>query len=483
MKQAYFFRISKRSIKMKSGRILFLALAMLVLSALACQIGGTGTPPAGGEDTVATVVAATLAAIGESEGPGEDAIPTEIVPTLATVSPATPIPTATPDTLKIAYIADGNLFLWQEGVGVTPLTSTSSPNYSQVVFSDDGRWLAYVSEGALWVLLLDELPAVPKKLVNSDELHTLRTEYTDEFPAGATDLQIDQIIWRPGTHQIYYNTILIYPGMGRAPVPTNDLHMIDVDTHEKRRLLNVHQGGEITFSPNGNLFAAVQENRIAIFQADASTHWDALTYPTITTFSGYSAYIPSIKWAADSTSLRVIIPPENPDTLSPQPTTVWSIPADGTPAVNLGEFFAKPFAYVENAWSDDLQYFAYIAGDESTSALHIASANLDFDVTVGTVTPQAIYFLGWSPDNDHFLYNVQPPGSDSGLYLGQRSTLETTPVSGNTSIQMHWVDDSRFWYTQYIGGSMILSLHNSGSATTETVFSGAANLGPVTSHP
>lgn len=466
---------------MKSARTLFLSLAILILSALACQVGGIGTPPAGGEDSIATVVAATLAAIGESEAPG--VIPTESAPPLAEAATSTPTPaaapppgptdiTAPPVTLKIAY--GEHLMIQNEETAAWTTWPVSSSGLSWVAFSDDGKWIIYTNSGELWALNLSTIPPLtPQKLVNSDELDALRDAYADEFSADS--LSFDQIVWRPGTHEVYYATQIInYEGSGYYQ-PVYDLHKINLDTMETQHLLGYQQGGRITFSPDGNLFAAVQGDRIQLFQTDSGMHWDALLFTPVMTSSEYT-YLPPVAWSADETYLRVIIPPQDPMATPAQPTTIWNIPANGDPAIPIGQIYPQPFKFIDAPWTKDLQYFAYIGGSYGASTLHLTSAGLESDVIFAT--GEDIDFLGWSPNNDHFIYRR----TDGGLYIGQRSTASTTLIdTTHARYTVHWIDATRFWYIRRTAGLMEIFLYDLSSSTATPIASDTS--GSITFYP
>ena len=111
---------------------------ILVLSLTNCIPLGT---PRDNQNALETIVALTLTAVaGEAPAPPPK---TDTPDAPAPVETETPdIPTFTPPrALQVAYIKNGNIYIWTEGESSVGLTSTGDA--VDVSISDDGQVIAY----------------------------------------------------------------------------------------------------------------------------------------------------------------------------------------------------------------------------------------------------------------------------------------------------------------------------------------------------
>jgi hypothetical protein len=106
-------------------------------------------------------------------------------------------------------------------------------------------------------------------------------------------------------------------------------------------LLPHGQGGEFIYSPNGQEIAISTATSISLVHTDGTNRREVLTYPMVATYSEYSFYAMPI-WAADSSSLRVAIPPADPLGEPRQPTTLWTIPSMEISPLKNGSIMAAP---------------------------------------------------------------------------------------------------------------------------------------------
>jgi Tol biopolymer transport system component len=436
-------------------------MLILILSVLLTACGSMPTPPADDPSTLATMVAATVqAALNEppAEAPADlPAAPTQTSPAENGNAPAPAAPTATPIPtstvpppppaagLKVAYVKDGNVYVWTEGGSSIGLTSTGDAR--RVRISSDGQRIAYVRELAgapfayeLWVVNSDGWLLNPQLLVSQAEMGVLKA--ASQF-ASADGFDFDQVEFRPGTHDLYYSTVPRFMGPGYAP--SYDLRMVNADTQAKSALFDFGQAGAFTFSPDGAQVVLSTPDHISLANADGNNlRSHVLTYPLVGTYSEYQ-YHPFPIWAADSLSLRVAIPPEDTLAEPTPPTSLWYIPVDGTSATQLGSMNSIPFDWPNNAFSPDMSYIAYVksVGDPTANQreLHIAYADGSGDIVFATGT--SLQFRGWTPDSTRFLY-ASNSVDDSGLYLGSiGGGVFTISSVHQTMRQIEWVDNDR----------------------------------------
>ncbi|HWQ82948.1 MAG TPA: hypothetical protein VN363_00185, partial [Anaerolineales bacterium] len=193
---------------------------------------GPGTPTLSDEAVLGTKVAATLTAILPASSPVADtpqpgtpeatsppaASPTSLQPTKAQPTLTTPVAMA-------AYAREGVVYLWTEGT-IRPLTSTGTEVFT-VILSDDGRWVAYTRQVDD---LRQEIWAVQTGGMDGERLMS-SADFAAIDPAALAVLP-NQIGWVPGSHTLAFNTHQVFEGPGVSPY--DDLHLIDVDTFERR---------------------------------------------------------------------------------------------------------------------------------------------------------------------------------------------------------------------------------------------------------
>jgi len=442
---------------MKSIKILIL-FSLISILLVACSAVPPPPPPVDEQVLLATMVAETVQAALD-EPSAETPIPTNasvdnnapapVAPT-AEAAPLTAVPQPVrPATLTVAYVKDGNVYVWAEGGSSIGLTNTGDAR--KLSISSDGQRIAYVRELAsappayeLWVVNSDGALLNPQLLVSQVEMNALKA--ASQF-TNADGFDFDQVEFRPGTHDLYYSTVPRFMGPGYAP--SYDLRMVNVDTLAKSTLFDFGQAGAFTFSPDGAQIVLSAPDHISLVNADGSNFREnVLMYPLVITYSEYQ-YHPRPKWSVDSASLRVAVPPADPLADPLPPTALWYLPIDGSPATQLASIPAIPFDWPDNAFSPDMSYIAYVknVGDptENQRELHIAYADGSNDYIVAT--GENLSFRSWLPDSTRFTYSFLGT-SDTGLYLGNLSGGDAFTIASlhQTVQQMSWVDASRFIY-------------------------------------
>jgi len=412
----------------------------------------TGTSP-DNQTALETIVAATLTAIaGELPAATETSVPVE------TATPG--VPTFTPPrALQVAYVKDGNVYIWTEGESSVGLTNTHDA--IRVSISDDGQVIAYTRQNPnndfiyeLWAVNTSG-PTNARLLVSQTEFEALKavSPYTE-----ARSLIPDFFEFQPGTHQLAYSTIPLFEGPWYAP--GEDFHLINTDTLEKTTVFDFGQGGLFSFSPDGKQVALSSADHISLANADGSNlRPNVLTFPLVGTYSEYQ-YRPRPHWAADSGSLRVAIPPEDTLATPIPPTKVWEIPVDSSPATQTGSIFAIPFAWPDTPFSPNLEQVGYAktVGDPTLNQRELHIANVDGSEDFVIASGEGVEFWHWTPDGTRFVYAING-GAEQGAYLGQLSGGTTLIASIPSSVQqMRWVDPSRFLYFNENGNILELRI-------------------------
>jgi dipeptidyl aminopeptidase/acylaminoacyl peptidase len=420
-------------------------VAALVLVTLACgTIAPTAAPTSNVEDVLATQVAGTLTALATVAPEPATAKPPEASPTSA------PTPPPAPQPLRVAYVKDGNVWLWTDGFGAAQLTAIGS--VQEVRLSDDGQVLAYVRES---IPFEPEIYAINRD-GSGDRLLVGAADFLATYsgdPAYAPNgIGVYQMDWRPGSHELYYNTRPLFEGPGLGCY--NDLRAVNADTLAQTVFFGRDEGGLFYFSPDGAQLALVTPTSVSLANADGSNlRRDVLTFDSVITYSEY-LYYPHPVWATDSSGLRIAIPPADP-MLSPlPPTSLWYLPIDGSPAIFSGTIQAMLFAWPDTAISPDLNRVGYArpfgSPSDNLRELHLANADASGDTFF--TSGEGVEFLGWLPDSTQFVFVMRGSDAMSGVHIGSLGSGYTTISSDPAMIRdIRWVDSTRFIYLWHSG--------------------------------
>lgn len=368
--------------------------------------------------------------------------------TLAPTSPPLAKPTSTPagesSTLRVIFIKEANVWMWTEEFG--PVTLTPSGNVIGAKISDDGGVVAYIRQldeehTELWAVNTDGSDA--RRLVSTDGLLTI--------DPSALAVVIHEFDWVPGRHTLAFNTREVIEGPGLMPY--DDLWLVDVDSLQQTALLPPGEGGSFHFSSDGSQIAIVSPQNISLMAGEGGDQREVLAYPPVATYSEHRFYAHPV-WAPDSRSLLVAIPPADPLAQPSEPTTIWYIPTDGTPASLRSRIDAQPLRS-DPAFSWGLSRVAYLGLSASTPVAAGGGPLMLTDLrTNETVTyhaqVQGIY--GWAPNSESFAFRGD--GERSSAYIGQVDGVPWLAAADEYSVvaDLRWVDADRYVFSAYLEG-------------------------------
>jgi Tol biopolymer transport system component len=353
-----------------------------------------------------------------------------------TVQPVlTPMPMgdySAPAGLKVAFVQDGQVWLWTAETKEAVALATTSRTNGDVVISDDGAIVAFLRGNDLFAI--DSDGTAERQLLSMEDLDAL-----EPAEPGVTPNRLE---WVPGTHTLAFNTRL---NMSFGLVLSDDLHLVDAETLERTALLPPGEGGEFTYSPDGRQIAIVTSGDISLIDADGGNRRDqVLTYTPVNTGSEHRFYARPA-WTPDGSGLRVAIPPANPHGQPSAQTSIWHIPADGASAWMLTSIDAAPLVSLDAiAFSPDLEYVAYAQiqlpegapPEQAVPGLKLQRlANGDWQGYSYVHT-----LFGWAPDSRHFAFLAGR--QEPQLYVGQWSggTSPGSIAAGTPVFDMRWVD-------------------------------------------
>jgi len=382
------------------------------------------TPPATTEATATPPATLTPAA----EEP-----PTTLSPT------ATPTPAAAP-VLRVAYVKDDNVWLWTADAG--PVALTTNGGVEDVILSDDGQRVAFVRSGLLWVVNSDG--SDERQLVNEADLAGL-------VPEGAVGIAVYRVGWLPDSHTLLFNTSPQFEGPGLSL--SNDLWVVDVAAPELNNLLPPGEGGNFVLSPDAQQIAVVDPDSIDVMAIDGSNRREVFTYTPVITYSEFQYYATPV-WTAESGALRVAIPPADPLAATAQPTSIYHIPLDGTPAQLLGNVMAAPFGG-DPIFSPDLTHIVYVVEtdpDTGQRGVAVAEFGSQGELTETLVYEEAVSVDSWSPDGQYFVFMQPAAGGMPTAVLGAIDQ-EPIPLSeaGAPIIDVQWLDAGSLVLTRQAG--------------------------------
>jgi len=428
-------------------------LSTLLMTALACEftpsLGSTPEPDAKG--AIATSVAATIAAgeIADStQGESTDPQPGDVPAPTDTMNPIPPAPS----TLKAVYIRNGNLWYWEEGI--LPYSLTSGGDAYDVQLSDDGSVAAF-TRGPDWYH--QELWAVNtgggslRKLVSQAALDGYITH------PDAVSARIYSFAFRPGTHQVAFNTQLTFEGPGLFL--NDDLRVVDADTATLSTVLSPGSGGNFTYSPDGSKVGLVTADQVSLVNPDGTGRVDLLSFPVVITYSEYN-YYPPFSWMPDGSAIRVVIPPEDPLAPSPDITRIYHLPVDGSGPTVLTGMVPVPFFQSTPFLSGNTERVAYLVeitpGSPPNLELHLANIDGSGDMIYAT---GPLAFHAWGTNGHFFLYTDASPNPKIGEY-----GIAPNPLTGVSNlISASWVDETRFFFQQKNGSNYELWLGEVGA--------------------
>lgn len=298
----------------------------------------------------------------------------------AQLSPGTLSPAL--DSLKVAFTDQMQLWLWQAG-SIQALTDLDEEMYTDVKLSDDGKLIAFRRAGGLWVIGSD----------GSNERQLVSGDFFASLEPVDPGVGLKQFDWVPGTHVLFFNTLLYGYGINYA----NDLYRVDADTLAWERLRAPGDGGDFFFSPDGRQVVLVTPVHIRVMDVNNTNVRTLLEY-YVSTYSEFYYYAEP-QWEPDGRTLVVVIPPEDYTERLFKPSTVWRLYPDGPRAELLYEVQPENYEDLLKIWSPEKDHYAVFSQGDSRYYLG-AEGQKPEPLTERVVTDWGVRWI----DETHFLY-------------------------------------------------------------------------------
>ena len=442
---------------------------------LSCNLIRAASPqqssPEVNMDAIATAAKATIASAQAEPAPAASQTSTPLDTPAIQSSPEA----LTASTLKVVYIKEDQIWLWEEGQ-VSRMLSANGPVFT-LSLSPDGQIVAYLRQvdemhTELWAINTDG--SSERRLVSSADLDALNAAVRDPSAIAVAPYRFE---WVPGSHTLAFNTQQTFEGPGLFLF--DDLHLVDADALTLTTLLPAGQGGDFYYSPDGKQIAITTFNTFYLMNADGSNRRQMLTYQPVITYSEYRYYAEPV-WAQDSSELRLALPPADPLAEARQPTAIWRIPANGEAAQQIGSVPAAPFFMQPVVFSPDFSHLLYLAetGEPAQNLSELYIANGDGQ---GAWVYQQLSFaqtLTWSPDGQQFTYVTGDPRQ---AYLGQLEAPVQILGDQTTGVfNLRWVDNYRYLLAREVNGSFEFTLSAPGYLDMPSVLIDTISAPPPT---
>ncbi|MGB7539932.1 MAG: hypothetical protein WBM17_15420 [Anaerolineales bacterium] len=383
----------------------------------------TETAIAGGAFADTPAPGETLPVGGMEETPTVDLIPT---PT------QTLMPTAALPHLRVAFISGGSP--WLVAPPAPAYALSASTGVDSVDISDDGQMVAYVRHtsfgqpGELRVVNYDG--SGDRSLLTSAQVGALETAEAGQW------IELFQVKWIPGTHNLLINTKVQYdgPGLGRS----DDLFLINAETGTMTTIFTAGNGGEIWPSPNGAKMVISGSTSLSLANIDGTgVIPNVVTFPAIITYSEYM-YYPEPVWAADSSQFGVIIASADP-LAAVTSGAIWLVNAS-TGAASLASTLNGNFFFPHAVLSPTLDHVGYVVttADPAVKESHVSTLDGSFGLTLASGNTGVDTF---SPNGQYFSYYV---GSGTADWIGSLGG-GTFLVPGG-AMRLQWYNNTGFIY-------------------------------------
>jgi WD40-like Beta Propeller Repeat len=328
---------------------------------------------------------------------------------------------------QAVYGKSGNLWRWVEESAPAQITATGMDSLPQL--KPDGTQVTYLHGKELWVADVDGSAA-----------HVIVTQaFLDSLIEPDTlAIGIQWFQWDPLYPGIFFST---YAETYAYTLQRFDLWGVETSGSTPPVLIEAPgNGGPITFSPDGNLYAISLADRIVLKVRSGGTHSTPLTFPNVMTYSEWT-YLLDVVWLPDSSSFRVVIPPEDPLYYTTALTYFYDVPVSGT-RTELASFIASPAFFSRPRISPDGQIVAYMRDNGSNTDLYLNGLTIG-NVLYTSYTANQWDVVGWAPDSSHFVYWMNDTRS---LWLAAIGSPAVPLTDTTHAADVQWVDFFRLFF-------------------------------------
>ena len=380
--------------------------------------------------------------------------------------------------LRVAYVDDGDLWLWTENGGNIQLYTGETVD--RVIISPDAELVAFTTLGqdfrisGLWKIQIDGTGL--SQLVSQADFVAMTTE---QMALGTVPFHWEFV---PNSHILAFNTRLVFEGPGL--VIQDEIFHLDPDTGVLSSFFSSgNQNTNFNYSPDGSRIAFMDPSSVNLLDADGSNRRDdILTFPFVNTASEFS-FVPAAHWLPDSSEFWVIIPGVEPfgpdasfevfrissdgngvstfipptDSFGPSATfEVFALESDGNSVSSIGTYpGAAAHLNAEKMIAPNgsaIAYFQHTGNGQDLYLGVIGGPDIPYDEDVNDLK-------GWSQDSAYFIYGTIDGNTMVGQVGSEPQILEPSFVFGDVI----WLEDGRVLYAVGTTESTSLRLGMPGS--------------------
>ncbi len=397
---------------------------------------------------------------------------------------------------RLAYVSQGDLWLWDQGREPQQLTATAdigqlrlSESGSLLVFTrrsgqqgdtlwaigSDGSGLRQLAGGAemagtisileyatdqariafshhladgggeLWAANTDGSGS--RRLVSQEDLMRIVSEPMADFA------EPEGVHWIPGTHRLIYDAGPRFDEDGIYIFVQRQNWVVDADSGSQQALLPAGEGGMASFSPDGKTMTISTPENLRFLNLESGEIRQAGLRFFAVGFGEFYSY-PPLAWTPDSKAVLLAQPEEDAAAFDHDAGVgVWRVPVDGSRAQRLldASGFFPTFAFSPD--QAKVAYWRWTEPNSNHRELHIAS--LDGREHVVYETGDMLEFQAWSPDSQHFVYRV---GEFPGQLLLGHLCAASAPLAVPAGTLDSWLDAGRFVFVRSDSDPLELNL-------------------------
>ncbi|MBN1439614.1 MAG: PD40 domain-containing protein [Anaerolineales bacterium] len=338
-----------------------------------------------------------------------------------TEAPASEI-RAEASVVRAVYQKPDGPYVWTEGG--QPRNLAEGANTEEICISDDGSTVAYRSDFGLHAVRVEG--GEPVLLIDRAYLDALGLE-------SGGFVTVNQFGFGAGSQHLYFNT--------KIPAGQQyDLYRVDIEGPAPERLFAPGEGGNFTFSPDGEWMTVFHAGEIVLARPDGSATRTAFTYEN----APIGTDGPQVVWARDSSGFSILSYGEKSNT-KPQPITVWFVPVRGEP-----ERRWSFQGYLTVRLSPDGGRAVYLNRHDGTTDVHYADSS-GTDRLYASLG-QSVLIMDWAPSSRRFLlvyfqYREDSPEMISVPYVCAPGEDPLRLTDTPTAYPAYWVDDDRVLYS------------------------------------
>ena len=363
----------------------------------------------------------------------------EILPSRTPQDTWTPLPTFTPrptltpipnlGSLRVAILQIYEISLWRAGAS-SPVTGGAN---LPILISPRGDLVIFTRVGDLWSVAVENKKET--QLMTVDDINALQ-------PVDGSGPRVPlQLGWLPSSDALLFTTA--FNPVDGGSRPADDLNRYNLVEERVDRLLDDGQGGEFYPSPDGKSIALSRPGSISVVDSDGENLREIFAFDPIITPDA-SPYYPKLTWTADSTTVLLILPPQDAANGTAASTAIWRLPvSEGEPQKHT-EVNTNGGPLVISPDQTRILYQLNIQAETGAGELHSALMDGSGDTILQNGSPSRL--VGWALDSRTYTFRAE---ADDAILVGTIGDsgsvpLANSPLLYDPTFQPEWVNSNQY---------------------------------------